>query len=133
MKTRTIRQQMTFRGATPHELFETIMDSRRHTKLIGDKAKMSRKVGTRFTAGGGWIDGMNLELVRDKLIVQGWRGNDDDWPKGYYSTVRFTFTKTKGGTRLYFLHSGVPVAAYEEIRDGWREYYWEPLKLALAK
>jgi hypothetical protein len=25
------------------------------------------------------------------------------------------------------------VAAYADIRDGWREYYWEPLKLALAK
>jgi len=25
----------------------------------------------------------------------------------------------------------VPAAAYAEIRDGWREYYWEPLKLAI--
>ena len=133
MKTRTIRQQVTVRGATPHDLYETIMDSRRHTKLTGDKAKMSRKLGAKFTAGDGWIDGMNIQLKKDKLIVQAWRGNDDDWPKDYYTVVRFRFTKVKGGTRLDFLHSGVPAVAYEEISDGWREYYWEPLKLALAK
>ena len=133
MKTRAIRQQVTVRGATPHDLYETIMDSRRHTKLTGDKAKMSRKLGAKFTAGDGWIDGMNLELVKDKLIVQGWRGNDDDWPKGYYSVVRFRFTKVKGGTRLDFLHSGVPVPALEEIRFGWLEYYWDPLKQTFQK
>jgi activator of HSP90 ATPase len=133
MKTRTIRQQVTVKGATPHELYETIMDSRRHAKLTGDKVKMSRKVGDKFTAGGGWIDGMNVELVQDKLIVQAWRGNDDDWPKGYYSAVRFQFTKVPGGTRLDFLHSGVPVAAYDMIRDGWLEYYWEPLKRTFQK
>ena len=133
MKTKTIRQQVTFKGTTPHELYEWLMDSKKHSQFTGQKAVISRKVGGRFKAGDGWIEGMNLELVPDKLILQGWRGNDDDWPKGYYSTVRFTFTKTKAGTRLDFLHSGVPVAAYEGIRDGWREYYRVPLKLALAK
>jgi activator of HSP90 ATPase len=133
MKARTIRQQVTVKGTTPHELYETIMDSRRHTKLTGDKAKMSRKVGAKFTAGGGWISGLNVELVKDKLIVQAWRGNDDDWPAGYYSAVRFRFTKVPGGARLDFLHSGIPAAAYDMIRDGWLEYYWEPLKRTFEK
>ena len=91
------------------------------------------KVGGRFTAGGGWIDGMNVELVKDKLIVQAWRGNDDDWPKGYYSAVRFLFTKVLGGARLDFLHSGVPATAYDMIRDGWLEYHWGPLKRTFQK
>jgi activator of HSP90 ATPase len=133
MKAMTIRQRVTFKGATPHELYEMLMDSKKHTRFTGSKITMSRKVGGRFKAGDGWIDGVNLELLKDKLIVQGWRGNDDNWPKDYYSVVRFRFTKVKGGTRLDFLHSGVPVSAYKEIRDGWREYYWEPLKLATAK
>jgi activator of HSP90 ATPase len=133
MKTKTIRQQVTFKGTTPHELYEWLMDSKKHSQFTGQKAVISRRVGGKFKAGDGWIEGMNLELVKDKLILQGWRGNDEVWPKGYYSTVRFTFTKTAGGTRLDFLHSGVPVAAYADIRDGWREYYWEPVKLAIQK
>jgi len=131
MKTKTIRQRVTFKGASPHELYEWLMDSKKHAKLTGDKVKMSRTVGGKFQAGSGWIDGMNVELKKDKLIVQGWRGNDKNWPEGYYSAVRFRFTRVKGGTRLDFLHSGVPAAAYEEIRDGWHEYYWEPIKQAL--
>jgi activator of HSP90 ATPase len=131
VKTKTIRQQVTFKGATPHELYEWLMDSKKHAQLSGQKASISRKVGGRFTAGDGWISGLNVELVKDKLIVQAWRGNDDDWPTGYHSAVRFRFTKVPGGTRLDFLHSGVPTAAYEGIRGGWREYYWEPLKLAI--
>jgi len=133
VRTKTIRQQVTFRGATPHELYEWLMDSRKHSMFTGQKAVISRKFGGRFTAGDGWIEGVNLELVKDKLIFQAWRCNDDDWPKKYYSTVRFMFTKVKSGTRLDLLHSGVPAAVYEEIRDGWRKYYWEPLKLALAR
>src|SRR6266511_869157 len=30
---KTIRQTATIRGATPHDLYETIMDSKKHTKL----------------------------------------------------------------------------------------------------
>ena len=133
MKTKTIRQQVTLKGATPHELFEWLMDSKKHSQFTGQKATISRKVKGKFKAGDGWIDGVNLELVKDKLIVQGWRGNDGDWPKGYYSVVRFRFTKTKDGTRLDFLHTGVPVSTYKGIRDGWRECYWEPLKRQLQK
>ncbi len=132
MRTRTIRQQVTFKGATPHELYEWLMDSKKHSEFTGQKAVISRKVGGKFTAGSGWMEGVNLELVQDKLIVQTWRANDDAWPEGHYSTVRFRFTKTKDGTRLDFLHSGVPATAYADIRDGWREYYWKPLKLALG-
>jgi activator of HSP90 ATPase len=135
VKTKTIRQQVTFKGTTPHELYEWLMDSKKHSQFTGQKAVISRKVGGRFKAGDGWIDGMNLELAKDKLIVQGWRESEigDDWPNGYYSVVRFRFTKVRGGTRLDFLHSGVPAPAYEGIRNGWREYYWEPLKLAIQK
>ena len=30
---KTIRQTATIRGATPHDLYETIMDSKKHTGL----------------------------------------------------------------------------------------------------
>ena len=34
---KTIRQQATIRGATPHDIYETIMDSKKHTKLSGSR------------------------------------------------------------------------------------------------
>lgn len=133
MKIRTIRQSVTFRGASPREVYETIMDSEKQTKATGMKAKMTRKIGGAYTAGDGYITGRNLELVPDKLIVQSWQADEDDWPKAHFSIVRFRFTKTGTGTRLDFTQSGVPAALALDTAGGWREYYWEPMKLALAK
>jgi activator of HSP90 ATPase len=109
-----------------------MMDSRKHGRLTESKVKMSRKVGAKFEAGDGYITGRNLELVADKLIVQEWRGDEEGWPEDHFSVARFRFTKVKGGTRLDFTQTGVPVSCYEMIADGWREYYWAPMKAAFG-
>ena len=77
MNTKTIRQSVTFR-ATPHEVYEAIMDSKKHSELTGSQVRMSRKIGGKFSIYGGDIEGVNLELVPDQKIVQSWRYSD--WP-----------------------------------------------------
>src|SRR3989344_4641667 len=94
IKTKTIKQVVTFR-ASPRDLYEMIMDSKRHAAFSGNVAKIGRKVGATFTAYGGWINGKTLKLIPDRLIVQAWRGAD--WPKSHYSKAMFLFTKTKNG------------------------------------
>ncbi|MBM2832567.1 MAG: YndB domain-containing protein, partial [Dehalococcoidia bacterium] len=59
------------------------MDSRKHAKFTGDSATISREIGGKFTAYGDYAEGINLELVPDKKVVQSWRGSD--WPEGHYS------------------------------------------------
>jgi activator of HSP90 ATPase len=130
MKTKTIRQSVTFKAA-PGVIYEMLMDSRKHAKFTGDKASISRKIGGKFTACGGYIEGRNLELAPDKKIVQKWRGSD--WPEGHYSKVTYALKKVKGGTRLTFNQSGVLEKHYEDIKQGWRDYYWTPMKEMLAK
>jgi activator of HSP90 ATPase len=130
MKTKTIRQSVTIK-ATPREVYEALMDSRKHSKFTGAKASISRKMGGKFKAYGDYISGMNLELVPDKKIVQSWRGSD--WPKGHYSKVTFSLKKVKNGTHLTFRQSGLPENYYKDINQGWRDYYWEPMKEILEK
>jgi len=125
MRTKDIKQSVTL-DAEPHEVYEAYMDSKKHAAFTGDEAMMSRKKGARFTAGGGYIDGRNVELVPDERIVQTWRG--DDWPEGHYSEMTITLRKVKGGTRLTFVQKGVPEDQYTAISDGWHQFYWEPLK-----
>ena len=84
MKTKNIQQSVIIK-ATPREVYEALMDSRKHSKFTGARARMSRKIGGRFTAFGMYIQGINLDLVLNKRIVQAWRGND--WPKGHYCVV----------------------------------------------
>ena len=130
MKTKNIRQSVTFK-ASPHEVYEALMDSRRHAKLTGEKARVSRKIGGKLMAYGGYIEGANLDLVPDKKIVQLWRGSD--WPKGHYSKATFALRKVKGGTRLTFTQTGVPAQYYEDIKQGWRDFYWAPMKKMLER
>jgi activator of HSP90 ATPase len=127
---KTIRQTATIRGATPHDIYETIMDSRKHTELSGSRTTVSRRVGGAFKVGRD-LQGHNLRLVKDRKIVQSWRAND--WPKGHYSRATFSFARAKDGTRITFYQSAVPDRHYRSISAGWREYYWLPLKHRFAK
>ena len=128
MKVRIIRQSVTFR-ATPHEVYEMLMDSRKHSGLTESEAHISRTVGGSFTVYGGDISGANLELVPDQKIVQSWRYSD--WPEGHYSKATFSFKAVAGETRLTFTQTGVPEELRDDIAQGWRDYYWAPMKQAL--
>jgi activator of HSP90 ATPase len=130
MKTKTIRQSATFK-ASPHDVYEILMDSKKHTKFTGEKTSISRKIGGKFTAYAGYIEGVNLDLVPGKKIVQSWRGSD--WPEGHYSKVTFSLKKVKPGTQLTFRQSGVPQEYYKDISQGWRDFYWKPMREMLEK
>jgi len=130
MKTRTIRQTVSF-AVTPHQVYEALMDSKQHARFTGAAASISRKVGGRFTAYDGSLEGENLELLPDTKIVQSWRA--DDWPEGHYSRATFSLAEVPGGARLNFTQSGVPEEFYEEIKQGWNDYYWAPMKRMFQK
>jgi len=130
MKTKTINQTVTFK-ASAHEVYETLMDAKKHAELVGDEAKISKKVGAKFRIYGGEIEGVNLELVPDKKIVQSWRYSD--WPKGHYSKATFLLEESKGSTKLTFTQAEVPEALYEDVSQGWKDYYWQPMKELLEK
>jgi activator of HSP90 ATPase len=130
MKTKTIRQTVSFK-ATPHAVYEALMDSRTHARFTGAAARISRRVGGKISAYDGYIDGLNLALVPDKKIVQSWRGSD--WPEGHYSRAAFALAKTKTGTRLTFTQTRVPEDQVRPISRGWKEHYWEKMKGMLER
>ena len=122
---KTIRQTATIRGATPHDIYETIMDPKKHTKLSRQPTTESRRVGGAFKVGHD-LEGKNLKLTKDRRIVQTWRANN--WPKGVYSKATFALAKAPGGTRITFTQTGVPSEFLKEITSGWKVYYWRPLR-----
>jgi activator of HSP90 ATPase len=130
MADKIIKQSVTFK-AGPHDVYEALMDSKKHAQFTGGKAVISRKVGSKFSTFDGYAEGTNLELVPDKKIVQKWRA--DDWPEGHYSTATFLLEAVSGGTKLTFTQTDVPDDQYDAISDGWKEYYWAPMKEMLEK
>ena len=127
---KTIRQIVNFQ-ATPHEVFEALMDSKKHCAFTSSKVSISRKVGGKFSVYDNYATGKNLILIKDKKIVQTWRASD--WPNGHFSKVTFLLTKTKTGTKLTFTQTDVPDDKYKEISKGWYDFYWNPIKIFLEK
>jgi activator of HSP90 ATPase len=130
MKTKTIRQTVTFQ-ATPTEVYQMLMDSRKHQSLSGEKANISKRVGGRFTAWGSHITGINLVLKPGEKIVQAWRATG--WRLDHYSIAIFDLRKAKAGTKLEFTQIGVPPNRYSGHYRGWIETYWTPMKEIFAK
>jgi activator of HSP90 ATPase len=124
MKTKTLRQSVLLK-ATPHEVFEALMDSKKHSAFTHSPAVIGREVGAEFSAFDGWASGTTLELIPDKKIVQKWRASD--WPEGHFSTVTFELQEQGQETRLDFTQTDIPEALFAELEAGWVEYYWDNL------
>lgn len=120
-----IHQEITFK-AKPGQVYAALMESRKHAAFTKNgAAKISKKVGGAFSAHGGYVAGINLDLVENKRIVQAWRGKD--WPKGVYSIVSFKFSKEGSGTKLILDHTGIPDGMSEHLAGGWQKMYWDRL------
>jgi activator of HSP90 ATPase len=131
MKTKNIEHHVLIR-ATPKEIYDTLMNEKKHSRFTGEPAKIRAKTGGTFTCYGDYIHGMNLELERGKHIIQAWRSGG--WPKGHYSIVTFALAKKSSHTtELHFTQIGVPADDYADKNKGWRTHYWEPLKKFLQK
>lgn len=132
MKTKNIKQTVTF-NANPEEVYELIMDSKKHAAFTGAAAKFSKKAGGKFESYDGYCHGYNIELEEGKKIVQAWHFAEDGWPDDHFSVCTFLFSKTGKGTRLTFTQTGIPEHKAKALSGGWKDYYWGPMKAFLEK
>jgi uncharacterized protein YndB with AHSA1/START domain len=129
MKTKTLQQTVTFK-ASPQQVYDMLMDSRKHQSLSGEPARISRKVGGKFTAWGSHISGINLVLKPGRRIVQAWRATG--WWPDYYSIAIYDIAKVGGGSKLTFTQIGIPPERYSGHYRGWIETYWTPMQEIFA-
>jgi activator of HSP90 ATPase len=129
MQTKTLQQTVTFR-ASPKEVYDMLMDSKKHQSLSGMPAKISKRVGGKFTAWGSHLTGINLVLNPEKKIVQAWRATG--WWPDHYSIAIFDISKVRGGSKLKFTQIGIPPGRYSGHYRGWIETYWTPMKEIFA-
>jgi uncharacterized protein YndB with AHSA1/START domain len=114
MKIKTLRQTVTFK-ASPRQVYDMLMDSKKHQSLSGVPAKISREVGGKFTAWGSHISGFNLALKPGQKIVQAWRATG--WWPDHYSIAIYDITKVRGGAKLKFSQIGIPSDRYSGHSD----------------
>lgn len=124
----SIRQNATF-DASPDRIYDLLMRSDEHARFTGAPASMSEDIGAQFSAYGGNIEGVNLELVPGQRIVQMWRAAD--WPAGHYSTITYELSGNERSTEISFTQTGVPTPEKDKIAEGWSAFYWAKMQEAL--
>lgn len=131
--TSAIHSVVSFENATPAKLYSLFMDTAKHTAATGMPAKISGKVGGKWSAFGGMILGKNLVLIPNRMIVQTWRSSA--WKKvDSDSILVVTFEKAPyGGSQVDLVHIGVPSYDHKGVTEGWVKYYWEPWKAYLER
>jgi uncharacterized protein YndB with AHSA1/START domain len=131
MKFGTIKQT-TLIDASPLEVYEAYVNPKKHAAFTGQGATGTPRVGSKFTAGDGYITGKYLKLEKGKRIVHEW--TTTEWPAGYPpSLLELTFQEKGKKTELTMVHSRVPAEQVDYYAQGWKDFYWEPLKKYFAK
>lgn len=112
---------------SPEELYDAWLDGEAHADMTGAAATGEAREGAPFTAWDGYISGTNLELRPGERIVQAWRTTE--FPEGAPdSRVEITLTATATGTQLRLAHSEIPEGQADNYKQGWKDYYFAPMK-----
>jgi len=118
--------------ASPTEIYEAFLDSRKHTAMTGARASIDPTVGGEFTAWDDYISGTTVALEPSHRITQRWRTTD--FPTNASdSLLEIILEETHTGTKITLKHTNIPEGQAEQYRDGWREFYFEPMKRYFKK
>lgn len=114
-------------AATPTRVYATWIDAEGHAAMTGAPATSEARVGGRYTAWGGYIEGEYVALEPGRRIEMRWRTSE--FPEGHAGAlVVIELVEDGDGTALTLTQSDTPpdqIAAYE---SGWNEYYFSPMQ-----
>lgn len=109
-------------------LYDAWLSSAEHSAFTGGKAMIDARVGGRFTAWDGYIEGETLELEQGKYIVQSWRTGEFG-EDAADSQIEVAFVDFDGGVRLTLKHSNLQPGDGKKYTQGWEESYFAPMRI----
>ena len=110
--------------AEPEEVFAALTNPFQIGLWSGYPADMKAEAGYVFSLWEGDITGVNLEVVPDRLLVQEWFFGETE----QRSIVTIKLKKDGSRTRVELEHTNIPDEVFEEIVEGWKEYYLGSIK-----
>lgn len=107
----------------PALVYDTWLDSARHSLLAQAPALIDPRVGGQYSLWGGAVTGEFVFLERPRVIAQTWRTVDftadmDD------SRLELTFEERVKGCHLRVVHGHIPKAMVGMFRTAWTQYYF---------
>jgi activator of HSP90 ATPase len=127
----TIIQQSAVFSASAQKLYDLYTDPKSHAEFTdGGAVKISTKPGSKFGAFGGMLSGTMLLAISGKQIVQRWRGTH--WKETDADSILIlTFVEVRKRARIDLVHVNVPQHDFKGVTEGWKKYYWNPLRTYL--
>lgn len=114
--------------ADRQSLWNTLTNPKIIENWSGAKAEMDLTPGGEFKLWGGDIWGKNLETIPGEKLVQEWWGGK--WEKP--SKLTIVLTEAGNETMVHLFHEELPAKEYKAIEEGWKLYYWGPVKEYLS-
>lgn len=109
--------------ASVDEVFEALINPSIVEQWSGAGAIMTDQAGEKFSLWDGSIYGVNIEVTKDR-IVQDWQ--EESWKTT--SKVIMQLNATNEGTVVELVHENFPEGEYDDLSNGWDNYYFGPLK-----
>jgi activator of HSP90 ATPase len=114
---------------SPEEVYNALVKPFAISLWTGAKTQMEEKAGTEFSLFDGDITGMNLEFVPNQKIVQEWYFGEQEEK----SIVTLLFREDKIHTQVELTHTNIPDESFEDMKNGWDNYYFGGLKEFFAE
>jgi len=107
-------------------IYNVLTDQNMVAAFTRSDASVAAEEGGAFSLFNGAVSGTFTELVLNEKIVMRWRASD--WPKEHFSNVTLKLKQKDCTTDVALAQTGVPDTHYDQMREGWYKYYWEPIK-----
>lgn len=111
-------------AADTEEVFAALTNPFQIELWSGYPADMKAEAGYVFSLWEGDISGVNILVVPNRTLVQEWFFGEIPEP----SIVKINLKKDGSTTNIELTHTNIPDEVYEEITEGWREYYLGAIK-----
>lgn len=113
-----------------NEVWQAFISPNIIDKWGGGPAIMDDKEGTKFSLWGGEVYGTNIKVIPKKLLVQDWYSGDG-WEQPSRLTLSFIDEGDK--TIINLSQGNVPSDEVKDISQGWKDYYFDPIKDIVEK
>lgn len=112
----------------PRAVFDAWLDSDAHGAMTGGPADVDPRVGGRFSAWGGYIEGKTTVIDRrQRRIRQTWRTLDFR-PGDLDSLLEVRFVARSGKTQLTLVHTRLQPGDGAKYTLGWLDHYLRPMQ-----
>jgi len=106
-------------NAEPSDIYAALTNPYTIELWSGYPATMPAEPGVEFQMWNGDICGKIIEFVTDQKVVQEWYFGDND----VKSIVTISISGKDGNSNVTVEHTNIPAGDYENIAEGWNEYY----------